>query len=257
MSTIDLSDGDVVGAVLELQNSEFWLLVGFLALFGLVSFFGAFRYLRRARVLEDVPTSKIRSASQGYVEFEGHAMPAPSRGQQVSPLSGKPCLWWDYKVEQQARRRGRHESGGWKTIESGTSKVAFLIDDETGQVLVKPAGAITNVCLSRSWYGAAARPAPTLNGIMGGMSLGSYRYTERMIIAGEKLYALGRYQTEYENGIQEHTLSDSNDGRPFLISTKSQERLTAGLKSSAGSSFAAFLASGAGLMWLLAARGLF
>ena len=89
------------------------------------------------------------------------------------------------------------------------------------------------------------------------MALGSYRYTERMIVAGEKLYALGKFDTRRDDGTTEHILSDPDDARPFLIATKSQERLTSSLKNNAGSSFAAFLASGAALVWLLGARGLF
>jgi len=253
----DLSTGDFVGAVAAMEPYEFWFAIAFLVLFSLASFLAAFRWFARARLLENVLTSKIRSAAQGYVELEGHAMPAPSRGGQTAPLSCQPCLWWDYKVQERSSNSdGRR--GGWRTVDKGTSKVAFLIEDDTGRALVKPAGATGSVNLKRTWYGTTPRPAADPSGIVvAGPGLGRYRYTERLIVAGEQLYAIGQFHTEREDGVHEHILRAPDDGRPFLIATRSQERLTAGLKSSAGSSFAASLAGGAGVIWLLAARGLF
>src|SRR5690606_9806630 len=59
------------------------------------------RNLRTARTIEDTPTSKIRSAAQGYVELSGTAS---STGETIAaPLSGTPCLWYRYTIERYER----------------------------------------------------------------------------------------------------------------------------------------------------------
>lgn len=49
-------------------------------------FYLGFRQLHRARLIEDTPTSRIRSAAQGYAELEGRAV---ALGDPLyAPLSG-------------------------------------------------------------------------------------------------------------------------------------------------------------------------
>jgi hypothetical protein len=252
--TLDLSSGDVVGAVASMETREFVGLAALLGLFTVIAFLSAFRSLKRARLIEDVPTSKIRSAHQGYVELEGHAMPHEERGLQSSPLEGRDCVWWQYKV-QERRSNGRGQQS-WVTVDKGMSLTPFLVEDETGRCVIRPEGASARVNLSRTWYGSSPRPVPRA---AGGSLLGGYRYEESVILAGERLYALGRFTTRHEagSGAMSHELGLPDDGSPFLLSTQSQQRLTASLRSGANNAFTAFLAGGAGLMWLLAARGIF
>ena len=56
--------------------------------------------------MEDTPTSKIRSAAQGYVELSGHGelMEGPKI---IAPLTSKYCTWYSYKVEER-RRSGKN-----------------------------------------------------------------------------------------------------------------------------------------------------
>src|SRR3546814_9949400 len=64
----------------------FWTFVSILALCAPLTFWLAFSRLRESRLIQDTPTSRVRSAAQGYVEFEGFArlMPGPPI---FSPLS--------------------------------------------------------------------------------------------------------------------------------------------------------------------------
>jgi hypothetical protein len=252
--SFDLSSGDVVGAVASMDTPDFVGIAVFLGVFTLIAFLTAFHSLRRARLIEDLPTSKIRSAHQGYVELEGYAMPYEERGMQVSPLEGRDCVWWKYKV-QERRSSGRGKTR-WVTIDKGRSLTPFVVEDDTGRCVVRPEGANARVNLSRTWYGATPRPA---HGAAGGSLMGRYRYKERVILAGERLYALGRFATRHEqpSGTMTHELTKPDDGSTFLLATQSQHRLTASLRNGASSAFTAFLAGGAGLMWLLAARGIF
>src|SRR3546814_8668594 len=60
----------------------FWTFVGILALCAPLTFWLAFSRLRESRLIQDTPTSRVRSAAQGYVEFEGFARLMPGRSEE-------------------------------------------------------------------------------------------------------------------------------------------------------------------------------
>lgn len=235
---------------------EFWLWVVGLGCFALFCFAAAFYHLRRARLIEDTPTSKIRSAPQGYVELEGWALPT-ELGPAKAPLSGGDCLWWEFEVaRRETTYRNGHQRTRWRTIEKGSSHQNFVLEDDTGRCRVEPRGACVSAALSREWFGTSSRPAGGA-GIGMGIGLGNYRYREKMIVGGEKLYALGAFasvRAEDDGAADAHKLTRPNGAQPFLVSTSSQRALTGSYHAAAGSSFAAFLAAGAGFVWLLAVR---
>ncbi|HEX4025079.1 MAG TPA: GIDE domain-containing protein [Steroidobacteraceae bacterium] len=146
---------------------------------------------RRARAFEDTPTSKIRSAAQGYVEFCGHAHALPG-DPIISPLTGRRCVWYQYRVEQR-------RSGGrlvWSLLDHASSDAIFALDDDTGRVVVDPAGADVTALDKEVWYGDEPDTPPRLRpprwvGMLGGQ----YRYTERLILDGQLLSAVGQFQT--------------------------------------------------------------
>lgn len=151
------------------------------------------RWLRIARLVEDMPTSRIRSAAQGYVELAGRCRPLDGTSQQA-PLTGRPCVWWRYTVQRRSggddRRRDK-----WVTVASGRSELPFLLDDGTGTCIVQPAGAEVVTGESTTWYGdtpwPSGIPSPTV------ISLGEreYRYHEERIYEHEWLCAIGRFRT--------------------------------------------------------------
>lgn len=295
------------------DDGAFWfwtlaLLVGGVALSG----FG-FSRIRRARLLEDLPTSKVRSAAQGYVELGGLArfLPGPEI---VSRLSGARCCWWEYRIEKRVTdSSGRRDR--WQTIDSGTSDDLFLLADDTGECVVDPDGASVIPDLSRRWRGYHPRPS-AFPAKSQWFSLGNYRYTERMISYGSWLYAIGHFRSQtavradeesrdvaelladwkrdqrdllrrfdangdgridldeweavrraaleqvraeqVERSVQPdlHVLARASDGRPFILSTRSEEQLSSDYRRAGGASiFAGIAAVGAGIFALLA-RGL-
>ncbi len=171
-----------------------WTFTAFLVAVALWAFFGAFRALRRARLVEDVPTSLVRSAAQGYVELVGTAELLP--GEPVlAPLSGRPCAWYRYRVDERSRdaSNGRRE---WKTLEGGVSDALFRLVDESGECVVDPDHAEVTPGLSQVWYGIARRPGgPPPPG--GGFTLfgGRYRYRDELIRPGDPLHAVGMLRT--------------------------------------------------------------
>jgi len=176
---------------------DFFLLSSVLIVATIVGLYFAFKFLQSKRIIEDTPTSKIRSAAQGYLELIGHGelmqgIPI------VSPLTGTQCTWYQFKVEE---RRQSGKNSEWVTIRKGISDELFLIKDETGQCIIDPEGAHVTVSRKDVWYGGSSSPMGTTKtskkrGFLTGMvTSNKYRYTEKLLHSGESLYAIGLYKT--------------------------------------------------------------
>ena len=181
-----------------LSSAEFWLFFGLTVLLSAAGLYFSFRYLARARIVEDTPTAKVRSAQQGYVELAGRAQ-LPDDEQVSAPLSGSRCCWYRYKIEKRGNK-------SWRTLESDTSDRPFLLRDDTGACLVEPRGAEVTPGTRKVWYGSSRRPpgAPRTPGAqlkLGGFLKldlgfgGRYRYTEELIPPGAAIYAIGFFST--------------------------------------------------------------
>lgn len=180
----------------ELQQADafnFWIWTAILAGVTLLGFWGWFWALKCARIIEDTPTSRCRSAAQGYAELAGvqkHMPGEPIKG----PLTGKDCTWWEFTVEekQETYSNGRRRTH-WETIAEETSESLFLIEDETGEAVVDPDGADVTESATDVWYGSTSRPVQPPG--TGSVLTGRYRYTERRMHPGERLYAIGLFET--------------------------------------------------------------
>ncbi|MDE2049755.1 MAG: hypothetical protein KGJ72_01955 [Gammaproteobacteria bacterium] len=149
--------------------------------------------LRRDRFAADTPVARIRSAAQGYVHLEGEAGPPPE-GPINAPLSGLPCVWWDYTIEH--RRTVGNDRREWYVVDRATSVAPFSLHDGDGECLVGPVGADVTPTSRETWYGDAPRPAclPGMEG-RGWRSDCDYRYTERVIGPGAHLTVLGELRS--------------------------------------------------------------
>jgi len=186
---------ELQASILEAGQGEFWMGMAILTVMSLAAFFFLFRAYRRARIVEDTPTSKIRSAAQGYAEFQGQAEALPGEPT-IAPLSQLHCLWYRYSIQE---RRTSHHKGRrrtrWVTLESGTSDDTFRLRDDTGDCVIDPDGASVTPSVSQTWYGSSRRPglAPPGGGNML-IGIGRYKYSEQRIVPGP-LYAIGRFHT--------------------------------------------------------------
>ncbi|MEJ2686158.1 MAG: GIDE domain-containing protein [Gammaproteobacteria bacterium] len=189
--------GDPAGFVRGLDSTEFALLLAALGAVALVAFVFIWRNLRRARIIEDTPTARVRSAAQGYVELEGRGRLLDGPAVRA-PLTGMECLWWRFKVERRETAvdsRGRRFTS-WNTVNSGASDDLFLFDDGTGTCVIDPHGADVVPGARQVWYGGSEWPRVgprTGTGLLGAMG-GNYRYTEERLMPG-RLYALGWFRT--------------------------------------------------------------
>ena len=179
--------------------AKFWIGLCMVLVFTLAALFYARKNFVKARLIEDMPTSRVRSASQGYVELIGTAM---TRGVPlVAPLTSRPCLWWRYKIE---RYQKSGKSSSWRTIDSGVSKSPFFMQDETGVCRVEPDGAEISCLHNKTWRGSSRVPATAtltakpefFDKITPFSGFGRYRYTEYLILEGDPLYLLGHFVSD-------------------------------------------------------------
>ena len=194
----------------------FWLLL--VAVGALGSLIGSLWQYKRGRIFADTPTSRIRSASQGYVELQGQAelMPGPPI---ISPLTGNRCVWWQYKIEERRTTtvNGKQQSR-WATIRRGRSDSLFLLRDDTGECIVDPEAAKVVTTTRDRWRGSTPFP---VRDKQGGFlsSMGRYRYTERRLNAADALYAIGQFRTDG----QHHDFNENDAVKTLLADWKRDE----------------------------------
>lgn len=141
-----------------------------LALVAIVSFVAWVLAYRRYRQIHDLPTSKVASAAQGYVELFGRS--DRLAGEPVaSKLSGLPCCWFRYQIER------KDSNDRWKDVDSGVSMAHFLLADDTGRCVISPEGAEVLTNRKQVW------------------TEGPYRYTEWLLLPQGPLYAIGEFVT--------------------------------------------------------------
>jgi hypothetical protein len=155
-------------------------------------FFLIWRNFNRARVIDDTPTARVRSAPQGYVELQGEARSLPHKPV-VAPLTNTHCVWYRFKIE---RETSSNRSGArWSEVESGRSETPFLLFDSTGECLVDPRQAEVTAVIRKVWYGSSKWPGEReRRGIFGALLASRFRYTEERIDAGD-VYVLGWFDT--------------------------------------------------------------
>lgn len=206
--------------ILQAGTGEFLFVVALAVISAVAAFYYGFRFFRLARMVEDVPTSTVRSAAQGFVELAGHA--EQMAGEPIiAPLSGQNCVWFSYTVErrEQTFLNGRRRTH-WRTIDSGVSEHLFYLNDGSGRCVIDPDGAEVIPSFSRTWSGSRDRPEKWDLSSGSGFVLGSlispvgrYRYHEKRIHAGDPLYALGFFKTV---GGDDGTDTEANEVRDLL-----------------------------------------
>jgi hypothetical protein len=211
---------------------------GLLALLGL---FFAFKDGRQRRLIDNLPTSKTTGVFIGLVELKGTA---ESAGPLTSYLAGAACVQYQWTVEEHwsrtvvetytdskgnAQTRTRTESG-WTRVADGGETIAFYLQDDCGVILVRPAGAkiepakvFDETCtpLNALYYG---------KGPAGAVADSSFqrRFVETAIPLKATLFIVGQAR-ERQDLVAPEIAADQN-APMFLISTRSQEQVSGGMK---------------------------
>ncbi|HET7756090.1 MAG TPA: GIDE domain-containing protein [Steroidobacteraceae bacterium] len=163
----------------------------------LYALYGFFNRLRRELLVADTPIVRIRSAAQGYVKVTGRALPA-GPGPTAAPLSSRPCVWWDYKIDRQERDSRGRES--WHTVERASSVELFALSDGDAECLVGPVQAEVTPTIRSVWYGTEPRPPGPPPPVNTALLAGPFRYTERLLEVGAQLSVLGELRSHSEVG---------------------------------------------------------
>lgn len=167
-----------------------------LVVVGLLIFMWGLKAFKFKRLIENTPTSKIRSLAMGLVEIYGEAIPVDKPLK--SPMCKQDCVYYATRVEQQ---KGSGDNKRWVIVFSKCSQERFYIKDETGKVLIDPASAQLSLRTDRiATSGFGKDPSKDIiqflneNNIryegLFGMNK-TMRYTETYIAAKDKLYVLG------------------------------------------------------------------
>jgi hypothetical protein len=193
---------------------------------------------RRKRLIENIPSSSVRSLALGLVEVSGHAK--PEAGLLEAPFSGIPCVFFSYEVEEY---RGSGKGAKWNRIAKGTSEQPFFVQDSTGRVLVVPFGAQMilpdNRTTHTNYLGSLPdQAAESLRrfgiSVDGWLGQKTVRCSETRIVPDEIVYVLGvAHEMPGAVGIVENAARlyiGSSPGQDFIISNRSEKQLLSRLR---------------------------
>ena len=83
-------------------------------------------------MIDNIPTSKIRSVPMGLVEIKGNVS-NPVGFPLKSPLMQKECVYFKYSVEEMARSG---KDSRWEILKSRKESGPFYIKDKTGEITI-------------------------------------------------------------------------------------------------------------------------
>lgn len=209
-------------------------------LFGVYSLLSMLSHRRSARLIEDTPTARVRSAAQGYTELIGTAKAHEGKLHRA-PFSREMCVWHDSILYESASLKSVPKQ--WRD----TSSDPFELEDETGSCVIYHESADFDPLVQRTAYDydAVIDPDDMLNERNNG---NDYTFVERIIRPGDPLYVLGEFHTKKqrvevktagplmwppdpatESWIREHAVftirKPRQKKRPFLISGFPQTHL--------------------------------
>lgn len=204
---------------------------------GLYMFYNSLKNLKLKRLIENVPTSKMRSVAMGLVELKGKI--EVSDKVLEDPFDKKKCVFWRVHIEERVKR-GKH--GRWITRHKAKGQVPFFISDESGSVLIKLEGANMDDVKRDSQYETALLFSDKLplnvrnycnknrirfRGLFGGKKRMRCRVT--YLEPNDNIYVLGHarplLQKEIKNSKSVTAVIEMVNNSVFIVSDKSEKEL--------------------------------
>lgn len=197
--------------ILQQFVDTFWLglfaLVGLVPLgLGLHELFVTYRlFATRPTPVADLPNVSGEVEVTGVAWIHERTLRAP--------LTGRSCLAYEWAIEEE--RTDEEGEPSWVTVDSGRRRVPFVVEDDTGSVLVDPRGA--DVRLERK-----RNVRPGLFGLSIGpfdLSFGrSRRYMETRLDPDEPVYVYGTVtHAPAESDDADRVDARIEDGQPFVV----------------------------------------
>ena len=160
-------------------------------------------------LVEDTPTSKLATASQGQDEFQGFAWP---KGDGFVGYGDKSYVHYDFKLQrEETRGSGKNRRREWVTKAKFTFNESFYLLDPTGLALIHPRKSRLQVSNRRTrlWRSIASAERKfflqrLISGsicgfppgkFLGGLFSGKFRVVESAITCGSPLYVNGEFRT--------------------------------------------------------------
>lgn len=170
-------------------HTDLGVFAGLAAVSGPFLFLRGFRDFRLRRLMQNTPTSRIRSMPMGLVEVAGTVEP---RSNVTAPFSGRPCVFWEVDISTYSRNR-------WIVVHTKASGQPFYLRDETGVAMVYPQGAqcrlnagIEEECAGIMLPEFYAQYMSEQRLALGALwRAGRMRFRERTLQPGQPVYVLG------------------------------------------------------------------
>jgi len=218
---------------------EFLVFRIFILILGIGLFVWAIICFKDKRLIENIPTSKIRSIAMGLVEIYGEVVTSLDNILK-SPFSQSDCVYYRYAIEE---LRSTGKSTHWATIRKGTNYVYFYLRDDTGMVLIDPQNAKIDIPADNVFKSSLAKdPSYMIKQFLEkervkfeGSLLGinkTMRYSEYFIAPKDKLYIMG---TAADNpfvkdastfkGIEDIIIKKGKHEKIYYISDKSERMI--------------------------------
>lgn len=223
------------------NESQTLLFISIGLVLGPILFFAGLRWLSHKRLIENIPTSKIRSIAMGLVEITGKVIPI-GNNLMKSPFANEDCVYYKYTVEKWVKTKDSHY---WRVVKSGKSETPFLINDNTGSVLVDSSGANVEVTKTTYTSGSGKDPSPIIKKFLESRNLDyegffginyKMRFREALIRPNDTLYILGTATDNpfKEDGSAQHSSDDimihNGKGKIYYISDKSEKKVVTSYK---------------------------
>jgi hypothetical protein len=187
---------------------------------------------KRVKLIARTPIAKIAELADGPAKVQGRIVAFGDS--MTAPLSGRPCVYYRFQVEEKKTRHGPplHGGGGsyWKTIINDVQSIPCGVDDGTGVAGLDLRGAemvLSPGAQMRSGFlnDAPAKLERLLNERYGRSSRGfifnkGMRYIETLIEGGEEVLVLARAQTTPGGNWQ-----FSKCEIPFIVSNQNEKAL--------------------------------
>ncbi len=211
------------------------------ALIALLCIAAAFRNGRRRRLIDNLPTSKTSGVFIGLVELKGAAEAASPL---TSYLAERACVQYAWTVEEHWSRvvtetytddkgntqtRTRHESG-WTNVANGSDAIPFNLHDDSGTILVQPAGAKLEPLKIFDETCTPLNPLYYAKGPAGAVASSDFqrRFVEMGIPLGANLFVIG--QARERADVVEPEIAADKNAPMFLISTRTEAQVSGGMK---------------------------
>ena len=222
-----------------MATGGFFIFSAIIFFLGIGLFILGFIWLKQKRLIENIPTSKIRSIAMGLVEIFGEVVSLKEHNMK-SPFSQNDCVYYKYTVEEY-RRSGKHSH--WVTIKKGEERRHFYLKDETGSVLVDPKDAKIVIPMDNEFNSSFGRDPPDsvkqflqaedirFEGFIFGINK-TMRYREYFIAPRDKLYIMGTAadnpfveEATAVKGVEDIMIQKGKNDKFYYISDKTERNI--------------------------------